>query len=84
VLADTTSRGSVAELARDADVFVICIGGPDKTVYLRAAQNLVSTLAPLGDSGPRIVDCGGGGSLLGPDGARFAGEPTALVAINRW
>ena len=28
VLADATSRGSVAELARDADAFVTCIGGP--------------------------------------------------------
>jgi putative NADH-flavin reductase len=61
---------------------VISIGGPDKSVYARAARAAIEVLAPLGKAGPRVIHMGGGGSLLNAQGVRFAdtpGLPQALV-----
>jgi putative NADH-flavin reductase len=72
---DATSAASVTALAPGADVLVTAVGGSDKSVYRRAAQTVVEVLMALTDRAPRVIDMGGGGSLLKDDGSRFADAP---------
>jgi hypothetical protein len=72
---DAADHASVAELAVDADALICVVGGPDKSIYLRAAQNLVATVAGMGVAAPRILHSGGGRSLLDADGNRYVDKP---------
>lgn len=44
-------------------------------MYRRAAQTVVEVLVALAERAPRMIDMGGGGSLLKDDGSRFADAP---------
>ena len=72
---DATLAASVTALSPGADVLVTAVGGSDKSVYRRAAQTMVDVLMALTDRAPRVIDMGGGGSLLKDDGSRFADAP---------
>jgi len=72
---EATSTASLSAQAAGADALVFAIGGPDKSVYARAARAAVEVLSPLGDRGPRLIHMGGGGSLLNAQGVRFADVP---------
>ena len=47
VTGDPTDSRSVRALAKGEDVFIVAVGGADNTVWLRAAQTLVETLAAI-------------------------------------
>ncbi len=81
-IGDATDAESVRALANDADILVAAVGGPDKSVYLRAAQTLVATAKELDDNAPRIFHCGGGGSLLNNDGVRFVDTPAIPESLR--
>lgn len=64
-----TDLATVGRVSQSADVLVVTVGGPDKSVYLDAARTLV------------VIHSGGGGSLLAPNGTRFVdthGFPEAV------
>jgi putative NADH-flavin reductase len=72
---DATDKESVRRLVRDADVIVVAIGGPQRTLWRDAAEALVEAIAALPGARPRIIHMGGGASLLGPDGKIFLESP---------
>lgn len=74
VTGDATSPRSVRELAGDADVFVVAIGGGERELWRDAARALVDTLRELPDP-PRVIHVGGGATLLTPKGTRYLDEP---------
>ncbi|MFE0592260.1 NAD(P)-dependent oxidoreductase [Micromonospora echinospora] len=74
VTGDVTSARSVRELAPEADVLVVAVGGGERTLWADAARTLTTTLAELPDP-PRIIHLGGGATLLAPDGTRFLDAP---------
>ncbi|MFC0508291.1 NAD(P)-dependent oxidoreductase [Micromonospora costi] len=74
VTGDATSERSVRELAPEADVLVVAIGGGERGLWLDAAQALVGTLRGMPDA-PRIIHLGGGSTLLTPKGTRYLDEP---------
>jgi putative NADH-flavin reductase len=75
VTGDVTDPASVAELAKDADVLVLTIGGPDAKLYTDAVATVTGAARALGPGGPRIIHMGGGASLLNDDGVRFFDAP---------
>ena len=79
---DATSLGSVRPLAESADVLVSAVGGVDKSLYLQVATTLVAAVQERGDSAPRIIHSGGGGSLLDGAGTRFVDTPGFPEAIR--
>lgn len=74
VTGDATSPRSLRELAGDADVFVVAIGGGERELWRDAARALVDTLRELPDP-PRVIHVGGGATLLTPKGTRYLDEP---------
>ncbi|MBY8872388.1 NAD(P)H-binding protein [Micromonospora sp. PLK6-60] len=74
VTGDVTSARSVRELAPDADVLVVAVGGGERALWRDAAQNLVTVLRDL-PAPPRIIHVGGGSTLLTPQGTPFLDEP---------
>ncbi|MEW2591172.1 NAD(P)H-binding protein [Micromonospora aurantiaca] len=74
VTGDATSARSVRELAEDADVLVVAIGGGERELWRDAARTLVDTLRELPDP-PRVIHVGGGSTLLTPKGTRYLDEP---------
>ena len=74
VTGDATSARSVRELAEDADVLVVAIGGGERDLWRDAARTLVDTLRELPDP-PRVIHVGGGSTLLTPKGTRYLDEP---------
>ncbi|MFI7606740.1 NAD(P)-dependent oxidoreductase [Micromonospora sp. NPDC049366] len=74
VTGDATSERSVRELAPEADVMVVAIGGDGHDLWQDAARTLVTTLRDLPDP-PRIIHVGGGSTLLTPKGTPFLNEP---------
>ncbi|TDB93010.1 NAD-dependent epimerase/dehydratase family protein [Micromonospora fluostatini] len=74
VTGDATSERSVRDLAPEADVLVVAIGGGTRDLWVDAARNLVDTLRDLPDP-PRIIHMGGGSTLCTPQGGRFLDEP---------
>ncbi|MFI7425368.1 NAD(P)-dependent oxidoreductase [Micromonospora sp. NPDC049836] len=74
VTGDATSERSVRELAGEADVFVVAIGGGERELWRDAARTLVETLRELPDP-PRVIHVGGGATLLTPRGTRYLDEP---------
>ncbi|MET7749588.1 NAD(P)H-binding protein [Micromonospora sp. NPDC005367] len=74
VTGDATSERSVRELAPEADVMLVAIGGGERGLWLDAARALVTTLRGLPDA-PRIIHLGGGSTLLTPKGTRYLDEP---------
>ncbi|WP_089156799.1 NAD(P)-dependent oxidoreductase [Micromonospora sp. NBS 11-29] len=74
VTGDATSARSVRELAEDADVLVVAIGGGERELWRDAARTLVDTLRDLPDP-PRVIHVGGGATLLTSRGTRFLDEP---------
>ncbi|MEU9451847.1 NAD(P)H-binding protein [Streptomyces sp. NPDC048277] len=75
VAGDVTDRPAVAVLAKDADVLVLTVGGPDAALYTDAVDAAASAVRALGPAGPRIIHMGGGASLLDDDGVRFYDAP---------
>ena len=82
VTGDVTDLGAVHRLAESADVLVATVGGPDKSLYLRAAHALVAAAESLGDRAPRIIHSGGGGSLLDAHGTRLVDTPGFPEALR--
>ncbi|MFJ9704844.1 NAD(P)-dependent oxidoreductase [Streptomyces sp. NPDC101234] len=76
VAGDITDRPAVAVLAKDADVLVLTVGGPDATLYTDAVDSAAAAVRALGPAGPRIIHMGGGASLLDDDGVRFFDTPS--------
>ncbi|MEW2442303.1 NAD(P)-dependent oxidoreductase [Micromonospora marina] len=74
VTGDATSARSVRELAEDADVLVVAIGGGERELWRDAARTLVDTLREVPDP-PRVIHVGGGSTLLTPKGTRYLDEP---------
>ena len=74
VTGDATSARSVRELAPDADVIVVAIGGGERALWRNAAENLVTVLRDLPNP-PRIIHVGGGATLLTSKDTRFLDEP---------
>lgn len=74
VTGDATSAQSVRELASDADVYVVAIGGGERALWRDAAQNLVTVLREVPNP-PRLIHVGGGATLLTPNGTPFLDEP---------
>ncbi|MFI7211975.1 NAD(P)-dependent oxidoreductase [Micromonospora maritima] len=74
VTGDATSARSVRELAEDADVLVVAIGGGERGLWRDAARTLVDTLRELPDP-PRVIHVGGGATLLTAKGTRYLDEP---------
>jgi putative NADH-flavin reductase len=72
---DVTSREEVHGLCGGADAVVVAVGGNDKKVWANAARTLADVVAKLGDSAPRIVHVGHGGTLVDPRGARCLDDP---------
>ncbi|SCG61368.1 NAD(P)-dependent oxidoreductase [Micromonospora humi] len=74
VTGDATSARSVRELAENADVLVVAVGGGERDLWRDAARTLVDTVRDLPDP-PRVIHVGGGATLLTPNGTRFLDEP---------
>ncbi|MEU5720764.1 NAD(P)H-binding protein [Micromonospora sp. NPDC047738] len=74
VTGDATSARSVRELAEDADVFVVAIGGGERELWREAARTLVDTLRELPNP-PRVIHVGGGATLLTSKGTPYLNEP---------
>ncbi|MFE9691510.1 NAD(P)-dependent oxidoreductase [Micromonospora sp. NPDC005806] len=74
VTGDATSERSVRQLAEDADVLVVAIGGGERELWPDAARTLVDTLRGLPDP-PRVIHVGGGATLLTPKGTPYLDEP---------
>ncbi|MBX6389729.1 MAG: SDR family NAD(P)-dependent oxidoreductase [Frankia sp.] len=72
---DVTSRDSVYSLIDGADAVVVAVGGNDKKVWSNAARSLVDAVSKIGDSGPRIIHVGHGGTLEDGKGARILDDP---------
>lgn len=70
--ADVTAAGPVAAAVAGHDAVVASLKGPDRLVP-RGAETLLTALPEAGVG--RLVFLGGGGSLEGPDGARFVDAP---------
>ncbi|GAA2701209.1 NAD(P)-dependent oxidoreductase [Micromonospora olivasterospora] len=74
VTGDATSDRSVRELAPEADVMVVAIGGGDRSLWREAAETLVTVLRDQPNP-PRIIHVGGGSTLLTPKGTPYLEEP---------
>ncbi|MGC5055009.1 NAD(P)-dependent oxidoreductase [Micromonospora sp. DT48] len=74
VTGDATSERSVRELAPDADVLVLAIGGGDRTLWADAARTVIKVLRGM-PAAPRVIHVGGGSTLLTPAGTRLLDEP---------
>ncbi|MFF5171497.1 NAD(P)-dependent oxidoreductase [Micromonospora sp. NPDC000089] len=74
VTGDATSAQSVRQLAPEADVIVVAIGGGDRALWRDAAENLVTVLRDMPNP-PRVLHVGGGATLLTPNGTPFLDEP---------
>jgi uncharacterized protein len=70
---DVLDSDGLISLFEQQDVVVSAVGSaraqsPDPTLYLKAAESLVSALRRSGKRAPRLIVVGGVGSLQGPDG----------------
>ncbi|MFC0005634.1 NAD(P)-dependent oxidoreductase [Micromonospora siamensis] len=74
VTGDVTSARSVRELAPDADVMVVAVGGGERALWRDAAQTLTTVLRDV-PAAPRIIHVGGGSTLLTAKGTPFLDEP---------
>ncbi|MEH1053724.1 NAD(P)H-binding protein [Micromonospora sp. CPCC 206171] len=74
VTGDATSAPSVRELATDADVMVVAIGGGERALWRDAAENLVTVLRDVPNP-PRLIHVGGGATLLTPNDTPLLDEP---------
>jgi uncharacterized protein len=75
VTGDVTSADSVAAVAKDADVLLLTVQGPERALYTAAAATAVGVVAALPEPAPRIIHVGGGASLTTPDGTRILDLP---------
>ena len=78
---DVTDLTTGRRVSQSADVLVVTVGGPDKSVYLDAARTLVAVAQEVAERALRIIHSGGGGSLLDSNGTRFVdthGFPEAV------
>ncbi|MFJ9710758.1 NAD(P)-dependent oxidoreductase [Streptomyces sp. NPDC101234] len=75
VAGDVTDRGTVAVLAKDADVLVLTVGGPDAALYTDAVAAAAAAARALGPAGPRIIHMGGGADLLDEQGEHIFNGP---------
>ncbi|TDB70421.1 NAD(P)-dependent oxidoreductase [Micromonospora sp. KC723] len=74
VTGDVTSARSVRELAAEADVIVVAVGGGQRALWRDAAQTLITVLREVPDS-PRVIHVGGGATLLTSKDTPFLDEP---------
>ncbi|TDB81419.1 NAD(P)-dependent oxidoreductase [Micromonospora sp. KC721] len=74
VTGDATSARSVRELAAEADVIVVAVGGGERALWRDAAQTLITVLREVPDP-PRVIHVGGGATLLTPRDTPFLEEP---------
>lgn len=70
---DVLDHVALAELGAGSDVVVSAVGTaraeePDYSIYVRAAESLVTALRRLDDAAPRLIVVGGVGSLLDTSG----------------
>ena len=72
---DATSRDAVHSLADGADAVVVAVGGNDKKVWANSSRAMIDALTKLGDSAPRLVHIGHGGTLEDGQGARICDDP---------
>ncbi|RPE46857.1 hypothetical protein EDD90_10232 [Streptomyces sp. Ag109_O5-1] len=75
VAGDVTDPETVAVLAKDADVLVLTVGGPDAALYTDAVAAAAAAVRAAGPAGPRIIHMGGGAGLLDEQGERFFDTP---------
>jgi putative NADH-flavin reductase len=75
VAGDVTDQAAVEALAKDADVLVVAVGGPEAKLYTDAVAAVTGAARLLGPTGPRIIHMGGGASLLNEDGVRLFDAP---------
>ncbi|WP_316781568.1 NAD(P)-dependent oxidoreductase [Streptomyces sasae] len=75
VAGDITDPETVAVLAKDADVLVLTVGGPDAAPYTDAVAAAAAAVRAAGPAGPRIIHMGGGAGLLDEQGERFFDTP---------
>jgi uncharacterized protein len=74
VVGDVLYTEAIAEQMAGRDVVVSAVGTaradePDYSLYLRAADSLVTALRALGEAAPRLIVVGGVGSLADASGA---------------
>ncbi|MBL7494484.1 NAD(P)H-binding protein [Frankia sp. AgB1.9] len=72
---DATSRDSVHSLADGADAVVVAVAGNDKKIWANAARTMIDALNKQGDSAPRLIHVGHGGTLEDGQGARILDDP---------
>jgi putative NADH-flavin reductase len=70
---DVLDRAQISHLIAGQDVVVSAVGSaraktPDRSLYRKAAESLVSVLRGFGESAPRLIVVGGVGSLKHPSG----------------
>ncbi|MEV7393705.1 MULTISPECIES: NAD(P)H-binding protein [unclassified Streptomyces] len=75
VAGDVTDPETVAVLAKDADVLVLTVGGPDAALYTDAVAAAAAAVRAAGPAGPRIIHMGGGAGLFDERGERFFNAP---------
>jgi uncharacterized protein len=74
VAGDVLDNARVAQHVAGCDVVISAVGTaradePDYSLYLRAAESLVTALRELGEAAPRLIVVGGVGSLADASGA---------------
>jgi uncharacterized protein len=74
VLGDVLETSDIAERMAGCDVVVSAVGTaraeePEYSLYVRAAESLVTALRELGEASPRLIVVGGVGSLFDSSGA---------------
>ena len=80
VAGDATDKDAARDLVAGADVVVVAIGGPGRSLWRDAAEALVTAIGDLPEPRPRIIHMGGGATLLGPEGTPFLESPSFPAA----
>ncbi|MGB2567604.1 NAD(P)-dependent oxidoreductase [Micromonospora citrea] len=74
VTGDATSAQNVRDLAGEADVIVVAVGGGERALWRDAAQNMVTVLRDVPNP-PRVIHVGGGATLLTARDTPLLDEP---------
>jgi len=84
VKADVTDAKALAGLLKDHDVVISAFNGgwgnPD--IYARHLAGSKAIAAAAKDAGLRLIEIGGAGSLLAPDGSQFVDSPDFPAAYK--
>lgn len=81
---DVLDSAGIAKIAANQDVVISAVGTaraqqPDYSLYLEAADSLITALRSLGDAAPRLIVVGGVGNLKERTGSYRVGEEQVLV-----